>query len=614
MSRPRHSIRFRIGLLAGAVVVLFLSPAPGRVAVRAASGRAAPDAPVIKSAAVVTPPVNPIPSAGDLWMNTWADDNRLYTGWGDGQGPGDQPPYTDCGVGVLKGNVPYFVVETDPICYVRSKNVPDGTTARNDKPSSLLYYKGRLYFAGHSPLGNADFGYIAYSKDKGATWTEVPGSPWTKAGRSPLRCLFFVNMGKGQKLRQDAYAYAFGIGTEWAWLPARVYLARVRWDSLADYGAYEYFAGLNGSSPSWSQDQADARPVDGLKSHQMSSAMYHEGIERFLFLTIDQLYEAPQPWGPWSAIAAVLGGGSDPEWKGGYMPGIIAKGAGADFFYFTLAGQSDVIRYSLHVGKISFQLNSEITARASADPATGKAPLKVRFKGGGQASGAAIASYRWYFGDGAVSTARNPVHTYSSATYGSYRAMLTVTDSQGRRGFDIVEITVPFCAATLEKPETTGALQPGLKAEYYDLPAAGGEKVPDFSTLTPYKTDVVPDLNYRSLGLPRLGGTEFATSGRKDKVAARFSGFIVAPADAIYTFYLISDDASELRIGGRTIIVNDGEHRCQMRERAGQVGLKAGRHSIEVGYTEITLLNGLRLGWERPESERAFVPASALRH
>jgi hypothetical protein len=109
--------------------------------------------PAIPSAKVATPPMNPIPSWGDLWMNTWADDGHLYTGWGDGEGPGDVPPFTDCGVGVLKGTVPYFLIESNPSNYVRNRFVPDGRTTRNDKPSSLLFYKGRLYFAGHTPLG-----------------------------------------------------------------------------------------------------------------------------------------------------------------------------------------------------------------------------------------------------------------------------------------------------------------------------------------------------------------------------------------------------------------------------------------------------------------------------
>lgn len=568
----------------------------------------------IKSARIVTPPVNPIPSSGDLWMNTWADDNNLYTGWGDGQGPGSTEPFTDCGVGILKGTVPYFTVESNPSDYVRSKFVPDGSSVRNDKPSSLFFTQGRLYFAGHSPLGDAKFGYIATSNDKGKTWTEVPGSPWTKDVRSPFRCLFFVNMGKGYKLKRDGYVYAFGIGTEWAWLSKKVYLARVPVRSIADYSKYEYFTGLQAGAPVWSATQSAAVPVQGLQSHQMFSAIYHEGIERYLALTIGNLYQAPEPWGPWSSAGGLFYNGDDPEWKEGYMPGLIAKGAGADFVYFTLAGQSDVIRYYLHIGKIGFQLNSEIEAEAAADIESGRPPVTVHFRGSGRAGASKIVSYRWYFGDGAVSKSRNPTHTFRSPIYGKYRILLTVTDALGRRGFDFVDIAVPYCGLSLRTPDKPASTQPGLTVKYYDLPPQGGETVPDFSGLTPYKTDTVALVNYPAKGKLRDGGCEFATSGRWDDVAAEFKGFIAAPADGVYTFYLISDDASELRIGSTLVVENNGEHICQMRERAGQIGLKAGRQAVRLGYTEINLLNGLRLYWEGPGFARALVPASALSH
>ncbi|MFQ6094329.1 MAG: PA14 domain-containing protein, partial [bacterium] len=566
-------------------------------------------APVILSGEVVTPPMNPIPSQGDLWMNTWADDGHIYTGWGDGKGPGDIRPWTDCGVGVLKGTVPYFLLEEDPNNYVRSKFVPDGQgTERNDKPSSLLLFDGRLYFAGHTPLGDPDYGYIAYSDDYGLTWVEVPGSPWTKENQSVFRCLFFINMGKDYELNDDGYVHALGIGKEWSWFLGRVYLARVPKSEILDYGSYEYFAGSDGGGPLWSADQFEATPLEGLETHDMGSAMYHEGIERYLFLTDGGLFEAPNPWGPWTFVNGILNGGDDPEWKGGYMPGVMAKGAGADYFYFTLAGQSQIIRYYLYVGKISLQLNSEIEAQASADTTIGVAPLQVQFQGAGDASGGTIISYRWYFGDGAISTDQNPSHVYTSPTYGTYRAMLTVTDDQGRRGFDIVEITVPFCELTLREPEDPDSCSPGFLAKYYDLPPEGGEQVPDFSTMTPYKIDTVPQLNYSA------SPDEFATSGRADSLAALFTGYVSAPVDGIYTFYLLSDDASELHIGDEEIIDNNGEHEMQMRERAGQIGLKAGKHALRVGYTEIDQLCGLRLQWEGPGFPREFVPDSRLCH
>jgi hypothetical protein len=568
--------------------------------------------PAILSAKVATPPMNPIPSSGDLWMNTWADDGHLYTGWGDGEGPGDVPPVTDCGVGVLKGTVPYFLIESNPSNYVRNRLVPDGSTKKNDKPSSLLFYKGHLYFAGHTPLGDPDFGYIAYSDDHGKTWHEISGSPWTKAAKSSFRCLFFINIGKSYQLKKDSYAYAYGIGKEWAWFPSWVYLARVPFDSILNYKSYEYYAGMSGNTPLWSERQTDAVPVANLKTHQMPSAMYHEGIERYLFLTISGLFEAPNPWGPWIKVASLLNGGDDAEWKEGYMPGIITKGAGADFFYFTLAGQSDIIRYYLHVGKIAFKLSSEIQAQATANITRGKPPLRVQFKGSGAAPGAKIKSYRWYFGDGAVSTAQNPTHQYNSPAYGKYRAMLTVTDELGRRGFDIVEITVPFCNLSLRPAEQPGPCSLGLTVKYYNLPSEGGETVPDFSKMIEYKADFVSQINYPSKGKAREGGTVFATSGCKDCVAALFTGYLEAPADGVYTFYLLSDDASEFHIGSEKVIDNNGEHKCQMRERAGQIALKAGKHSFWVGYTEINLLNGLRLYWEGPGFERELVPSNAL--
>jgi len=228
----------------------------------------------------------------------------------------------------------------------------------------------------------------------------------------------------------------------------------------------------------------------------MGSAMYHEGIERYLFLTASMLFEAPNPWGPWVQVANILNYGDDPEWKGGYMPGIITKGAGADFFYFTFAGQSNIIRYNLYVGKIAFELRSEIEAHASANVTVGEALLKVKFWGSCVSSKGENISYRWYFGDGEKSEEQNPIHIYESPTHDSYRAMLTVTDEQGRQGFDIVEITVPFCDLALCNPKTFTSCVSGLQVRYYELTTRFGENMTDFSILFEFCSDTVSQINY----------------------------------------------------------------------------------------------------------------------
>jgi len=65
-------------------------------------------------------------------------------------------------------------------------------------------------------------------------------------------------------------------------------------------------------------------------------------------------------------------------------------------------------------------------AAFSASPASGNAPLKVTFTD--QSTGS-LTYWKWSFGDGACSTARNPVHTYKKA--GNYTVSLTVKSKAG---------------------------------------------------------------------------------------------------------------------------------------------------------------------------------------
>ena len=82
--------------------------------------------------------------------------------------------------------------------------------------------------------------------------------------------------------------------------------------------------------------------------------MYHAGAQHYLFLG-DGLFAAPKPWGPWESIE-FLDAEFDSLWQGGYMPGIISRDTGIDYFYFAIAGQSPIIDYHCHIGKIELQL------------------------------------------------------------------------------------------------------------------------------------------------------------------------------------------------------------------------------------------------------------------
>lgn len=333
--------------------------------------KAAPQSPVIHSVYLDGMPVEPFASDGDLWLSTWADDNNMYSGWGDGPGPlYDAGPHSgvDCGIVKLTGDLPDVKPQTQ---YREDENPP---LPINDKPSSLIYLDSCLYGQFHSPLGDARIGYLSESKDYGIHWNRIgyfeenekqpdDASPWLRKNNSPFRCMFFINMGQNYNLNTDGFVYALGIGTEWHWMGLRVFLTRVKKENIASYDKYEYFGGyLKGDQPKWSSNQSRAKPVDGLITFGQGSAIYHPGTKRYLFMTDFDVFDAPNPWGPWTYAGSWTTWKTRPgkiEWQGGYQPGIITKDTGPDSFWFTVSGQNKkpYVTYTYNLGKMHLKLN-----------------------------------------------------------------------------------------------------------------------------------------------------------------------------------------------------------------------------------------------------------------
>ena len=112
------------------------------------------------------------------------------------------------------------------------------------------------------------------------------------------------------------YIYAPEIKTlEWPAIhvPGELALLRVPSDALEDLDAYEYFAGLDGTgAPTWSKDVSERAPAwsDPINGVMHPTAFYNPGLRRYI-LTIEHterskgnvaMYEAPEPWGPWSTV------------------------------------------------------------------------------------------------------------------------------------------------------------------------------------------------------------------------------------------------------------------------------------------------------------------------
>ncbi len=88
-------------------------------------------------------------------------------------------------------------------------------------------------------------------------------------------------------------------------------------------------------------------------------------------------------------------------------------------------------------------------------------------------------------------------------------------------------------------------------------------------------------------------------------------GWLLAPADGLYTLSLRTDDGSDLRLDGDLVIDADGLH-GEGDDRA-EVALAAGPHAIELRYFQKRGDRALGLWWEGPGFGWEPVPPAALR-
>jgi hexosaminidase len=87
-------------------------------------------------------------------------------------------------------------------------------------------------------------------------------------------------------------------------------------------------------------------------------------------------------------------------------------------------------------------------------------------------------------------------------------------------------------------------------------------------------------------------------------------GYIVVPADGIYTFYTGSDDGVMLVIDDELIVDGDVLHHGITNK--GQTALRAGYHAIKVLYFQRLYRQSLSLSWEGPGVSRQTVPPEVL--
>jgi len=120
------------------------------------------------------------------------------------------------------------------------------------------------------------------------------------------------------------------------------------------------------------------------------------------------------------------------------------------------------------------------------------------------------------------------------------------------------------------------------------------QKLPDFETMTPTEKGTAA-----KPGLAAFGDG-------KDGFGLRFEGFVKLTADGLYAFFTKSDDGSQLRIGDRLVVDNDGQHPA--REAAGLIRMKAGIYPFDLRFFEGQGQEFLQVSIEGPGLTKQEIP------
>jgi hypothetical protein len=250
----------------------------------------------------------------DLWPVTWGPDDNLYVAWGDGGGFGgsDSDGRVSLGFARIEGGPERF----------RGFNINGGLNPehpasfpKKGKTAGVIFDNGVLYANINLQDGAwPDVNHVlAWSTNKGASWATNDWLFSKGAGNfQPGRFLNFGKDGAGAPASLAGYVYLYGVknnvqrgGND------NLYMARAPREKVLQREAYEFFSGLDTrGQTSWNRDFSLARPIfTDANGADAGGMVYDPGLGCFLLTCFHTgpgqlgIFEARQPWGPWSTVA-----------------------------------------------------------------------------------------------------------------------------------------------------------------------------------------------------------------------------------------------------------------------------------------------------------------------
>lgn len=328
---------------------------------------------------------------GDMWPLTWATDGDLYGAAGDNMGSpmnfwrihGSMHQYWDLYLELID-NLPI-----DPATYCQRPHVHPQLGIR---PAGLLSLDGMLYFAvenmnyGENPAFNRQRnvnGWIITSTDYGKTWNREATHQTFFEGR--VSSAHFLQYGQNYQGARDIYIYAYfpaaDDGNSYWENGDYILLGRVLKDKILTREAWVFYTGTNSSGePAWDTDDYKAMPVfryplmtgenhvaynPGIKRYLMGNygftdqngrpQPYHQNWPHSVYPSQLSLFEAPEPWGPWSLFYR------DDNWGqyGGYQPNFLTKWMSEDGKTLWMVSAGSYDDYNFTVQKLTLEVEEE---------------------------------------------------------------------------------------------------------------------------------------------------------------------------------------------------------------------------------------------------------------
>ncbi len=179
------------------------------------------------------------------------------------------------------------------------------------KASGLLMTGGVLYMWAR----NAQNSQLAWSHDRGESWNWSDWKMTTSFG-----CPTFVNFGRDDSGARDSMVYLVSPDSPSAYLAAdHMVMARVPKEEITRRESYQFFVSIDSAGQAiWSPNIDDRGAVfDHPGRCYRGGICYNAGLNRYLWCqTLPEsthpqgprfqggfgIYDAPQPWGPWTTV------------------------------------------------------------------------------------------------------------------------------------------------------------------------------------------------------------------------------------------------------------------------------------------------------------------------